>query len=601
MASVKDEKKDPAVATSTPADDDEDDFSQFGDLTDDGGVVKEILVKGDGWQRPEFGDDVQMHYKGSLVDGTIFDSSYERDAPFSFKLGDGKVIKGWDIVGKTMAKGEKARVTLKPEYGYGAEGSPPKIPPNSTLIFEMELLSWQSKRDVFGDGTVLKSELETGEGWERPGKLAEVTVDVIASEVSTKDNSKGKVLHTGEFTFPVGVGAVPRVWDKVIQDMKRKARVVITCKPPHVGGPKIDFLPAGLEQVQYDIKLKSWLKVEDIFDDGSLVKKVMSEGDGWERPKEGSVVKVDMEYFLLDGATGKKKAGDPFMTSKGIKFTVGDGDVVDGIDRTVQSMKAKEVAEVKVQAKHAFETATNLLTSEISGKGVKDSDDIHVNVTLLEFEKAKDMWSMGFDEKADAMQTRKLKGNELMKVGRHLLAKNSYERAVAFFDSPTSELEQELRKRVNLLLVQCHLNLAMCNDRLGDLPKVMEHCKKALEISPANGKALYRRGCAFLNMDDFYNAESDFKYALELDRNNTAARRKLYELRKMRAEQDKKDRKLFSNLFTRLDKMESKEKKASKTTDGAEVPKDDMEIAGKTPEKADAMEVDVKEAPKAST
>ncbi len=530
---------------------DEDDFSQSGDITGDGGVWKEIITKGEGWQRPENGDEVEMHYKGTLLDGVMFDSSYER-APFVFKLGDGKVIRGWDVVAKTMAKGEKAKVTLRPEYGYGKQGSPPKIPSNATLVFEMELVSWSSKRDVYGDGTVIKSEIDTGDGWERPGKLAEVTCNVTTA--LSDGEKRGQVLNQSERVFALGTGAVPEVWDKVIQDMKKGARVQLICKPPHVGGPGIDFIPEGTKCIEYELELVKWLKVEDIHNDGTLVKKVLREGDGWERPKDGSSVKINAQYSVVGKET-------PFYTVKGAKFIVGDGDVVDGIDRVVQSMKTREKALITIDAKHAFKTATNLLTAEATGEGVSIDDNILVELEVIEFEKAKDMWSMSFEEKANEMEVRKKKGNDLIKVGRNELAKKSYERAVAFFDSPTSELDSELKKRVNMLLVQCHLNLAICNNRLGDRTKIIEHCKKALEIEPGNIKALYRRGCAYLEMDEFYSAESDFKYGLSLDKTNADLRRKYVELKKRRAEQDKRDRQLYSNMFSRLSKMEEKEMK----------------------------------------
>lgn len=573
---------------------DEDDFSQSGDLSGDGGVVKEILRKGDGWERPENGDDVDMHYKGCLEDGIMFDSSYERNTPFTFKLGDGKVIKGWDIVGKTMTKGEKCRVTLKPEYGYGAQGSPPKIPANATLIFEMELLGWHSKRDVFGDGSAMKTELESGEGWERPGKLAEVTALITTTAMDAESKVKGNVLDSGVRTFPLSPGVIPAVWEKVILDMKKGARVTLVCKPPHLSGPGINFIPDGTPCVEYDITLQSWLKVEDIHEDGSLVKKVLKEGDGWERPKEGSTVTADVEYSVCEIENGKVKMNSPYQTVEGVKFVIGDGDMLDGIDRTAQSMKAKEVAVVTIQPQHAFQTAANLLTSEIASKGVTQSSVISAKVYLKEFEKAKDMWSMTFDEKADEMEVRKKKGNDLIKVGRNELAKKSYERAVAFFDSPTSELHPKLKKRVNQLLVQCHLNLAVCNSRLRDMNKVIEHCKKALEIEPSNIKALYRRGCAYLSMDDFYSAESDFKYALSLSPNNLDVRRKYVELKKLRAAQDKKDRKLYSNMFSRLNKLEEKEQVGQPMTDA-------MENGSKTDEaiEKEKMEVDGTESTKA--
>jgi FKBP-type peptidyl-prolyl cis-trans isomerase len=75
-----------------------------------------------------------VHYTGTLLDGTKFDSSVDRDEPFSFSLGHGSVIKGWDIGVATMKKGEKALFTLRHDYAYGEKGSPPTIPPSATLV-----------------------------------------------------------------------------------------------------------------------------------------------------------------------------------------------------------------------------------------------------------------------------------------------------------------------------------------------------------------------------------------------------------------------------------------------------------------------------------
>jgi hypothetical protein len=75
-----------------------------------------------------------VHYTGTLTDGSKFDSSVDRDEPFSFTLGHSQVIKGWDKVVATMKKGEKVQVTLAPQYAYGESGSHPKIPPSATLV-----------------------------------------------------------------------------------------------------------------------------------------------------------------------------------------------------------------------------------------------------------------------------------------------------------------------------------------------------------------------------------------------------------------------------------------------------------------------------------
>ena len=101
-------------------------------------VDKEILEAGDGPQ-PEDGQTVRVHYTGTLEDGTEFDSSAGGD-PIEFPLGAGFVIPGWDIAIGTMNVGEKAILTIPPALAYGPQGSPPSIPPNATLIFEVELV-----------------------------------------------------------------------------------------------------------------------------------------------------------------------------------------------------------------------------------------------------------------------------------------------------------------------------------------------------------------------------------------------------------------------------------------------------------------------------
>lgn len=108
-------------------------------ITTDSGLKYTEIKEGTG-ATPQKGQTVTVHYTGTLEDGTKFDSSRDRGQPFSFKLGVGQVIKGWDEGLSTMKVGERRKLIIPPDLGYGARGAGGVIPPNATLIFDVELL-----------------------------------------------------------------------------------------------------------------------------------------------------------------------------------------------------------------------------------------------------------------------------------------------------------------------------------------------------------------------------------------------------------------------------------------------------------------------------
>ena len=119
----------------------------FGETMDDkiieteSGLKYKIIQKGKG-DFPEKGDKVVVHYTGKLEDGTVFDSSYQRNEPIVFPLGMGRVIKGWDEGIALLKKGSSAKLVIPSELGYGSRGAGGVIPPNTSLIFEVELVDF---------------------------------------------------------------------------------------------------------------------------------------------------------------------------------------------------------------------------------------------------------------------------------------------------------------------------------------------------------------------------------------------------------------------------------------------------------------------------
>lgn len=211
------------------------------DLSNDGGVLKEILKEGEGSESPGDNCTVSCHYTGTLLDGTKFDSSVDRGEPFEFQLGKGQVIKSWDIGVASMKKGEKCVLTCAPDYAYGKAGSPPNIPPNSTLKFELELLGWKGQ-DVSknGDGGVEKFTITKSDKKKTPNDGAHVKCHMTGK-------FEGRVFDDRDIEFNIGEGEDFNVVSGIEYALEKMsqgetARLVIK--------PKYAFGAEGNEQFQ---------------------------------------------------------------------------------------------------------------------------------------------------------------------------------------------------------------------------------------------------------------------------------------------------------------------------------------------------------------
>ncbi|KAE8876842.1 hypothetical protein PF005_g4013 [Phytophthora fragariae] len=181
------------------------------DLSGDGGVLKETYVEGSG-DVPPAGDEIRAHYTGTLLDGTKFDSSRDRNSEFKFVLGKGNVIKAWDLAFASMKVGEKAVLTCKPEYAYGASGSPPKIPANATLKFDVELLGFSPKAK---------------EMWEMDAeeKIAEAT----KLKAKGTEHFKAKQFDIAAATYTQAASYMEDMYDVAEDDKKTMKQLQTTC------------------------------------------------------------------------------------------------------------------------------------------------------------------------------------------------------------------------------------------------------------------------------------------------------------------------------------------------------------------------------------
>lgn len=119
--------------------------AQFGRLVETStGLRYQPMAPGFGDATPQSGNLVSAHYRGTLLDGTVFDDSYKRGQPIRFPVGVGRVIKGWDEGLLDMRRGEKRRLVIPYWLAYGEAGRPGSIPRKATLVFEVELIDWET-------------------------------------------------------------------------------------------------------------------------------------------------------------------------------------------------------------------------------------------------------------------------------------------------------------------------------------------------------------------------------------------------------------------------------------------------------------------------
>nr|CAD7425145.1 unnamed protein product [Timema monikensis] len=255
----------------------------------DGGVLKEIIKEGTGYETPASGSRMRVHYVGKLTNGEKFDSSRDRGEPFEFNLGKGSVIKAWDLGVATMKKGEISIFTCKSDYAYGKNGSPPKIPPDVTLVFEIEVVDWTGEDlSQKKDGGIIRYQITKGEGYATPNDGAVVDVHLVGKY-------NGTVFEEREVTFPIGEGSeygICEGLERALEKFKKgeKSRIVLKSKYAfkELGRPEVNIPPYA--DVEYEVELKIFEKAKE----------------GWSLDSDG---KLEQAKFFKEKGTNYFKAG----------------------------------------------------------------------------------------------------------------------------------------------------------------------------------------------------------------------------------------------------------------------------------------------------
>lgn len=260
----------------------------------DRGCLKKILKEGTDTDTPFTGSQVTVHYVGRLLDGSIFDSSRTRSEPFVFELGRRKVIKGWDTGVATMKKGELCELVCTPEYAYGKQGSGTKIPPDSTLVFQVELLAWEDE-DVspisFKKGRVMRRIRKAGSGYSTPNEGAKCKVRIVGKY-------EGKTFDEREVDFILGEceeSGLISAFDHFVKKMKEGETSLMTADAAHAFGQegKSEWGIPPDAQVTYDVSLTKLEKAKETW-----AMSVEEKLEGAEKAKEQGTACFNKSSFV---------------------------------------------------------------------------------------------------------------------------------------------------------------------------------------------------------------------------------------------------------------------------------------------------------------
>ncbi|CAF4988298.1 unnamed protein product, partial [Rotaria sp. Silwood1] len=272
--------------------------------TKDGCLFKEIVRQGTDDEKPMFDDTVFIHYIGTLLDGTVFENTRDRNEKVSFNFGKGEVIKAWDIGVATMKRGEISRFISKPNYAYGLKGLGGKVGSAATVIFEIELLDCKDISDE-RDQSIVRRIIKRGEVFGQPNEDATV-------EIYLKGTHQGQIFDERTVTFIAGGGClqnIPLGVEYAIFRMSKGDHWKLSLKSKATQGVEKFHIPPNLP-VEYEVTLLNLERAKDdrfLSDEQKLKQSEILKQRGDEFVKGGhyelAVKKYKTVYYYLISAS----------------------------------------------------------------------------------------------------------------------------------------------------------------------------------------------------------------------------------------------------------------------------------------------------------
>ncbi|XP_029005748.1 peptidyl-prolyl cis-trans isomerase FKBP5 [Betta splendens] len=402
------------------------------------------------------------------------------------------------------------------------------------------------------DQGVLKVVKRPGVDGDRPMIGDRVTVHYTGKLLSGKtfDCSRDR---KEPFCFNVGKGQVLKAWDIGVLSMQRGEVCTFLCKPDYAYGAagNPDKIPPS-SSVVFEMELLKF-EGEALSDDGGIVRRIKVKGDGYSNPNEGAAVEVHLE-----GSCGGR-----LFDCRDVGFIVGESEdkgVPLGVDRAMDKMQKGESCVLYLKPKYAFGSEGN------QEYKVGPDREVVYEVTLKDFQRAKESWEMDLNEKLDSAAGVKHKGNQYFKAGRFYQAVVQYQRIITWLEMECGS-GPEQQQKIRDFVVTTHLNLALCFLRLKEFSQVVENCNKVIELDQRNEKALYRRGEARLLRNEFSLAMEDFQQVIQVKPSNRAAREQISICQSKIKEHHEQDKKTYANMFQKFAEQDAKPVQARRRRD----------------------------------